>query len=260
MYKVAVQSVLHRNARWSAATAMKAASSRLMSSGHPLVRPAPPPLPREQQREFEELVRAAQAPLANSSRVDPSEKEADMAMHPDARAPIVAEFEGDVNPVTGEKGGPKREPLADSMTYFHNHFKHEFDAVYELADGSFTKRGMSLPMYLRLAAQLAKGLTAHHTIEERYIFPILAKRMTSFKDDEVHLKSHEAIHHGLDELNALIRKWSEEPSTYKPEEMRACLDSWREVLFKHLDQEVQDLSGENMKKYWTLEELERIPI
>ncbi|OSD06782.1 hypothetical protein PYCCODRAFT_1430978 [Trametes coccinea BRFM310] len=90
---------------------MRAASSRLMSSGHPLVRPAPPPLPREQQREFEELVRAAQAPLANSSRVDPSEKEADMAMHPDARAPIVPEFEGDVNPVTGEKGGPKREPV-----------------------------------------------------------------------------------------------------------------------------------------------------
>ncbi|KAH9892499.1 hypothetical protein C8Q73DRAFT_698298 [Cubamyces lactineus] len=150
--------------------------------------------------------------------------------------------------------------LAEAMTYFHNHFKHEFNAIYELADGSFAKRGMSLPMYLRLASQLARGLTTHHTIEERYIFPILAKRMTSFKDDEVHLKSHEAIHHGLDELTALIRKWSEEPSKYSPEEMRACLDSWREVLFKHLDQEVQDLSGENMKKYWTLEELERIPI
>ena len=85
---------------------------------------------------------------------------------------------------------------------------------------------------------------------------------------------------GLDALSALIRKWSEEPSKYSPEEMRACLNSWREVLFKHLDQEVrglsascsggsvlnriyiqvQDLSGENMKKYWTLEELERIPI
>ncbi|CDO74461.1 hypothetical protein BN946_scf184979.g16 [Trametes cinnabarina] len=119
---------------------------------------------------------------------------------------------------------------------------------------------MSLPMYLRLASQLAKGLTTHHTIEERYLFPMLAKRMDCFKDDEVHLKSHEAIHHGLDALNALIRKWSQDPTTYKPEEMRACLDSWREVLFNHLDQEVKDLSAENMKKHWTLEEFNRIPI
>ena len=42
----------------------------------------------------------------------------------------------------------------------------------------------------------AAGLTVHHTIEERHIFPILAKRMTMFQDDDVHLKSHEAIHHG----------------------------------------------------------------
>ncbi|KAI8993100.1 hypothetical protein BD414DRAFT_412745 [Trametes punicea] len=157
-------------------------------------------------------------------------------------------------------GEPNWNRLAETMAYFHDHFRHEFNAVYELADGSFGKRGMSLQMYLRLAAQLAKGLTAHHTIEERYLFPILAKHMASFKDDEVHLKSHEAIHHGLDDLTALIRKWSEEPATYNPQEMRACLDSWREVLFNHLDQEVKDLSGENMKKHWTLEEFESIPI
>ena len=42
----------------------------------------------------------------------------------------------------------------------------------------------------------AAGLTVHHTIEERHIFPILAKRMAMFQNDDVHLKSHEAIHHG----------------------------------------------------------------
>ncbi|KAI0743520.1 hypothetical protein C8Q80DRAFT_1181703 [Daedaleopsis nitida] len=150
--------------------------------------------------------------------------------------------------------------LSESMTYFHDHFKQEFNALYELADGSFTKRGMSLPMYLRLATQLAKGLTVHHTIEERHIFPVLAKRMPMFQDNDVHLKSHEGIHHGVDELTKKVRKWFDEPSTYSPEEMRTCLDSWREVLFNHLDQEVKDLSGENMKKYWTLEEVDRIAI
>ncbi|KAI0769706.1 hypothetical protein BD413DRAFT_627612 [Trametes elegans] len=150
--------------------------------------------------------------------------------------------------------------LADAMTHFHDHFKHECTSTEVLADGSFAKRGMSLPAYLRMTSQLARGLTVHHTIEERYIFPILGKRMAMFSDNEVHLKSHEAIHHGLDDLTALLRKWLDEPSKYDPREMRACLDSWREVLFNHLDQEVSDLSGENMKKYWTLEEVERIPM
>jgi hypothetical protein len=41
-----------------------------------------------------------------------------------------------------------------------------------------------------------------------------------------------------------------------PTEMRGCLDGFREVLFNHLDQEVNDLKGENLRKYWTsLEEL-----
>ncbi|GLB37479.1 putative protein of unknown function (DUF1674) [Lyophyllum shimeji] len=70
-------------------------------------RPAPPPLPPEQQQEFEELQRAAQAPLAHSR----TDSEAELALHPDARKPIKPDFEGDINPVTGEQGGPKQEPV-----------------------------------------------------------------------------------------------------------------------------------------------------
>ncbi|KAG6849571.1 hypothetical protein H0H93_007352 [Arthromyces matolae] len=62
-------------------------------------RPAPPPLPREQQREFEQLQRA------------PSQTEADLALHPDARIPLRPDFEGEINPQTGEHGGPKQEPV-----------------------------------------------------------------------------------------------------------------------------------------------------
>ncbi|KAH9485431.1 Succinate dehydrogenase assembly factor 4, mitochondrial [Psilocybe cubensis] len=65
-------------------------------------RPAPLPLPQDDQREYELLLRNAQTPLAPSN---------DLAVHPDARTPITPEFEGDVNPTTGELGGPKREPV-----------------------------------------------------------------------------------------------------------------------------------------------------
>jgi hypothetical protein len=74
-------------------------------------RPGPPPLPAAEQREFEDLVRNAQRPAASSNStlsVKPGEE-----LHPDARRPTQPEFMGDVNPVTGERGGPKREPVPE---------------------------------------------------------------------------------------------------------------------------------------------------
>ncbi|KAG6375403.1 hypothetical protein JVT61DRAFT_2960 [Boletus reticuloceps] len=83
---------------------MRTIIRRALSSA--LNRPAPPPLPRDQQREFEQLQRAAQLP---SSR---AEADAELTLHPDARKPIKPDFEGDINPLTGEQGGPKTEPVA----------------------------------------------------------------------------------------------------------------------------------------------------
>jgi hypothetical protein len=34
-----------------------------------------------------------------------------MNLHPDARESLEPDFQGDVNPVTGERGGPKKEPV-----------------------------------------------------------------------------------------------------------------------------------------------------
>ncbi|KAK0195620.1 hypothetical protein F5146DRAFT_922524 [Armillaria mellea] len=132
----------------------------------------------------------------------------------------------------------------------------------QLADGSFIKRGLSLSLYLDTARQFERHLTMHHTIEERYIFPILAQRMPEFSDaaDDGHIKSHQIIHRGLEELSNLVTKWKQDPSTYSPTDMKTCLNSFKAVLFSHLDQEVLDLGGENMKKYWKLEELANIPM
>ena len=50
---------------------------------------------------------------------------------------------------------------------------------------------------------------------------------------------------GLSNLEKLVEKWTEAPSTYSPTEMRACLDAFRETLFHHLDEEVGDLMHSN---------------
>ena len=80
-------------------------------------RPSPPRLPPADQKIFDDLVRAAAAPAAPSANSENSQSssalkiEEGQELHPDARKPLPNDFEGDVNPVTGEQGGPKREPL-----------------------------------------------------------------------------------------------------------------------------------------------------
>ena len=56
-------------------------------------------------------MKSAQAPLSRPSSSDKSSVEADLALHPDTPTPVKPEFEGDINPATGEQGGPKREPV-----------------------------------------------------------------------------------------------------------------------------------------------------
>jgi|SRR6266545_245204 len=95
--------------RYGVLTLHRAVLPSVLSRKVSLNRPAPHPLPNEDQREFEELLRKAQTPLAPSAtQSDPG---VDLAVHPDARRPVTPQFEGDVNPETGERGGPKREPV-----------------------------------------------------------------------------------------------------------------------------------------------------
>lgn len=98
--------------------------------GNPFNRPAPPPLPPKEQREFEQLVKDKASESAgrlsfflccwgifclyclstDSPQFKPiSEGE---VMHPQFRAKPKPDFEGDVNPETGEVGGPKKDPLS----------------------------------------------------------------------------------------------------------------------------------------------------
>jgi hypothetical protein len=73
---------------------------------NPFIKPGPIPLPPKEQREFEQLVKDN----ANALQFKNAANEGD-EMHPQYRARPKADFEGDVNPKTGEVGGPKKEPL-----------------------------------------------------------------------------------------------------------------------------------------------------
>ncbi|KAI9869497.1 MAG: putative mitochondrial protein, conserved [Trichoglossum hirsutum] len=93
--------------------------------------PAPPRLPEEEQALFERLQEASTGAFSTPRTVinpAPSPSSADGTtdtvlnaelkvtgqgeeLHPDVRKGTKPEFEGEVNPKTGEVGGPKNEPL-----------------------------------------------------------------------------------------------------------------------------------------------------
>ncbi|KAK1621441.1 hypothetical protein BDP81DRAFT_336741 [Colletotrichum phormii] len=101
-------------------------SSRLSSTSAFSHGPAPPRLPADQQAEFERLQRQASVSsafqhlattTATATATEPATATPTIAatdedtMHPNYVRGAPAEFEGDINPRTGEVGGPKREPL-----------------------------------------------------------------------------------------------------------------------------------------------------
>ncbi len=106
--------------------------------------PSPPRLPPKEQEEFERLQKLstgafstpqaeprvtpkinqspASKPQINQSPATKAQEEAELKaridasgegkeLHPDVRRGAKPEFEGEVNPKTGEVGGPKNEPL-----------------------------------------------------------------------------------------------------------------------------------------------------
>ena len=83
-------------------------------------RPAPPKLPASEQAEFERLQREAAVssafqPSADqenaSSSTQPAAEGEETDVNPALFRGAKPEFQGDVNPKTGEVGGPKNEPL-----------------------------------------------------------------------------------------------------------------------------------------------------
>jgi hypothetical protein len=78
--------------------------------------------------------------------------------------------------------------------------------------------------------------------------------MPQFASDGDHLKEHEGIHRGLDQYAAYIKKCKKERKEWDGKKLRSIMDSFRDILFRHLDHELVSLEGENMKKVTSFHE------
>ncbi|KAH8879829.1 hypothetical protein GQ53DRAFT_671189 [Thozetella sp. PMI_491] len=158
--------------------------------------------------------------------------------------------------------------LAVTMNYFHDHFRRSWNILYGACESGRRPSNMSLKQFIDEGLHLTQYLTAHHGIEEAHIFPLLGRKMPEFRSGgkggggpagEL-VRQHRQIHAGMDMFEEYLRKCRNREVELELSVMKEKMDSWGPVLLTHLDQEVDTLRAENMRKYWTMEEMRAIPM
>ncbi|EME40600.1 hypothetical protein DOTSEDRAFT_136456 [Dothistroma septosporum NZE10] len=150
--------------------------------------------------------------------------------------------------------------MAEHMDMFHENFRRTWNTLYKACTAGKRPQGMSIRQFLSLGEQFCHHLTIHHTIEEQHIFPVLAKKMECFREDQAMLTDHKGIHEGVDKLEDYIRDVKSGEKELDLRELKTVMDSFGEVLWRHLDAEVKNLGAENMRKYWTTGEMKVMPM
>jgi hemerythrin-like domain-containing protein len=119
---------------------------------------------------------------------------------------------------------------------------------------------MSIRQFIQTGLQFCQHLETHHSIEEYHVFPILARKMPAFKQELQLLTQHKQIHAGLEKFEAYLEGCRAGEKELRLGELKTLMDTFGTVLWQHLEDEVKELGAENMRKYWTLEEMRRMPM
>ncbi|KAL8371255.1 hypothetical protein RB595_001205 [Gaeumannomyces hyphopodioides] len=154
--------------------------------------------------------------------------------------------------------------LADQMTFYHNHFKQSWNILYDAASTGRRPKNMTLKQFLDTGLSFVRGLTVHHDIEETYVYPMLAPKMSEFRHAQggggkkLSQKQSELIQQHRDIHDDYINRCRSREADLEMSVLLEKLDSWGAVLWKHMDQEVETLGAANMRKYYTLSEMRRL--
>ena len=127
--------------------------------------------------------------------------------------------------------------------------------LYQVCTSGSRPAGLSIRAFISQGLHLCQALTIHHTIEERHVFPELAKRMPQFRENDHLITQHELIHVGLVKMEEYLDACRMGERELRLPELKEVMDSFGDVLWEHLDDEVKQLGAENMRKFWTKEEI-----
>lgn len=141
----------------------------------------------------------------------------------------------------------------------HENFRRTWNLLWSYATTGKRQNGVTLKQLVRAGLDFGEHLTVHHGIEERLMFPVLAKRMPEFDHRRGDLVlQHRKIHKGLDGLVAYLEGVQRGDEPLEAGVLKEKMESWGEVLWSHLDDEVRTLGAENMAKYWSKDEIVKL--
>ncbi|EHA53031.1 hypothetical protein MCOR27_008044 [Pyricularia oryzae] len=215
---------------------------------------------------------AAAAPEVSQSRASGAEASCAAASEKTAVAPSAPEPEPKLPPLSAAEYREYNR-LADSMEYFHNHFKQTWNMMYTAAGNNRRPANMTLRQFIDTGLAFVRQLTMHHNIEEQLLYPQLAVRMDDFRNQDGKkggskpsrkqselLLQHRLIHEGMDRFEDYLTECRRGQLDFEMATLKTKMDDWNDVLWLHLDAEVETLKAENMRKYWTLPEMRRLQI
>lgn len=111
---------------------------------------------------------------------------------------------------------------------------------------------------MTLGLEFCRQLESHHSIEDLHVFPILSRKMPDFQKEEHLPQQHKEIHLGLDQIRAYLNSCTSGESELNLTQMKEIMDGFSKVLWTHLDEEVRALGAENMRKHWTIQEIDEM--
>ena len=169
--------------------------------------------------------------------------------------------------------------MGTTMEWYHNNFRNTWKVLYGACSSGKRPANMSIKQFLNTGSEFAHHLTMHHTIgippflmfairfrllmifvEEQHVFPVLAQRMPAFREELELLTQHKQIHDGLVKFETYIDDCKAGKRDVRMEELKEVMDSFGTVLWAHLQDEVDQLSADNMRKYWSLDEVRGLPL
>jgi hypothetical protein len=92
---------------------------------------------------------------------------------------------------------------------------------------------------------------------------MLAEKMPEFQtqhQSSVLLQQHVQIHKGMDVFEAYLEACRCGEKEMDMGVLKQQMDTWGPTLFEHLDLEEKTIGAENMREYWTLEEVQGFPL
>lgn len=84
--------------------------------------------------------------------------------------------------------------------------------------------------------------------------------MPEFNKEVELLTQHQEIHKGLDRFQEYLTDCKVGRSELRMDEMKGLMDRFGGVLWLHMDDEVEQLRAEKMRKYWSLQEMRKMPM